>query len=483
MSKKQIKIMKSIIAIITAISINACCVMQAYALPEPSPDWWQAATVIVGGAAAKGTAVVSAPVVIGSVIVALGVCAGAWAVTHPEEFSEVVNGVKSRISSLLVGKDGSGMLVKMDEGVPYLDEESLDQIAQALHDGGYLSSQGWDPSGDTTTGLTYTIQSLASVEEVFNFLREYYASQYGIALWYDNASLSHLYSYYPYLQNGNYFMAISMTGSYIFIRAFEKQVGDTISFPFRRTGNVEFFISSKNGVSDYMLPYGENTFYITWQCLGLRDGNVTNANGTATDDFGTTENVVQVDGDTVTMPEWIGDVKESIDDLGNTIKNYPIALPSGTAIPYIFPDTTPETDIKTMVQDVPIPEDKPIPDIAEEGRTQEEVQNPDSDEPIETLPDEPLTESTLPSLKLPAALAQRFPFSLVSDINVLISKLSGTGEAPHFSIPVKIDLANIDTSIDVDLSIFNGAVSVIRPVILACAVFGIIRLTFKVINV
>jgi hypothetical protein len=90
--------------------------------------------------------------------------------------------------------------------------------------------------------------------------------------------------------------------------------------------------------------------------------------------------------------------------------------------------------------------------------------------------------STIPDLTIPEMITKKFPFSIPWDLYNSVTILSATGKAPVFDIPFKASVVGVNTSIHIDLSIFDPVAAVARWGLSLLFLIALIILTGRLIK-
>jgi hypothetical protein len=101
------------------------------------------------------------------------------------------------------------------------------------------------------------------------------------------------------------------------------------------------------------------------------------------------------------------------------------------------------------------------------------------------IPDAPEIDVEMPDiddLKLPHLITTKFPFSIPFDIARAFNVMVAAPAVPSWVIPVKIDSAGIDESIEIDLADYEPVAKIVRWFSVTMVVLGLILATRKLIG-
>lgn len=165
-------------------------------------------------------------------------------------------------------------------------------------------------------------------------------------------------------------------------------------------------------------------------------------------------------------------------------------LPSVLYFPAnVLPDADAVTDLP-LEEDgsltVSIPQDLPVDDTTSlpvtDSLAQGDVIAGTVDPPVPPDPPTPPAVDGLDGFKLPELITTKFPFCIPFDVLRTVQMLSAPAETPVFKIPFKADFIGVDEEITIDFSQFDTLAAIMRWMLSALFLLGLIMATRNLIK-
>ena len=79
-----------------------------------------------------------------------------------------------------------------------------------------------------------------------------------------------------------------------------------------------------------------------------------------------------------------------------------------------------------------------------------------------TKPSTPGEDTDIPDLSIPQIITTKFPFSIPWDLYRSVNILVAPAQAPKWELPLHFDMLNVNTTLTIDLSQFDGIAALLR---------------------